>query len=99
MNRFYSLVKDGQTLSLKGEVYFDNVMPLWQDSLILFKNLSEITISFDELAHSDSSILALCIEWLRESRRQNKNLGFINLPSFLKDLVRVHGLDTILPIQ
>ncbi len=85
-------------LCIKGDIHFDNVVKIAKSGLALMSELTSIKVDFKNLLHCDSSALALCSAWVRDLRKQKREVEFINLPSFLKDLIKVHGLDTVLPI-
>jgi phospholipid transport system transporter-binding protein len=45
----------------------------------------------------DSSALALLLAWLREARRQGRELAFTNLPQGLTTIARLYGVADLLP--
>ena len=45
----------------------------------------------------DSSALALLLAWLREARRQKRELSFSNLPQGLTTIARLYGVAELLP--
>lgn len=45
----------------------------------------------------DSSALALLLAWLREARRQGRELAFSNLPQGLTTIARLYGVAELLP--
>lgn len=92
------LVQDN-TLQVTGQIQFDTVMTLYQESESLISMMKEIVIDLKNLEHGDSSGLALCTAWMRMAEAQKKSLHFINMPLFMQDLIRVYGLDSVLPIQ
>jgi len=87
------------TLFVTGQIQFDTVMPLYQESQTLISLMKQIIIDLKNLEHCDSSGLALCTAWMRIAESQNKSLHFTNVPSFMQDLIRVYGLESVLPIQ
>lgn len=84
------------TLILEGCLDFNNVVAVWEKSLKLLLSVPEITIDLEQLSHSDSSGLALLVAWLRMARTQKKKLIFLNIPSSLKALAKVSGLNELL---
>ncbi len=85
-------------LVLKGTVQFDNVVSLLQQGITFFNKLNDIKVDLKGLSRCDSSGLALLTAWVREARRQNKAIVFIHMPSFMQDILRVCGLDGVLPV-
>jgi len=90
---------DGHYL-LKGQLSFNSVPLLWsQHKDDLFDDTSNsIEIDLSRLKRSDSSGLALLIEWYRNAEQQHKSITYSNLPAQMMDIARVSGLDEILPI-
>ena len=86
---------------LKGELNFKSVPELWEKNKNrLFSNkLEELTIDCSQLQRSDSSGLALLLEWYRTAQLQKMNIVFLNPPEKMVDIARISGLDKILPLQ
>lgn len=85
---------------LTGDLSFDSVPELWeQNKAILFEDdSSTLDINLSRLERSDSSGLAILLEWYREAEQSNKKITFINIPQQMYDIARVSGLDEILPL-
>lgn len=85
---------------LKGQLSFASVPLLWsQNRTDLFDDTStSIEIDLSRLDRSDSSGLALLVEWYRSAEQYNKTISFVNLPAQMLDIARVSGLDEILPL-
>lgn len=85
---------------LKGQLNFVSVPLLWsQNRTDLFDDSStSIEIDLSRLDRSDSSGLALLVEWYRSAEQRNKTISFVNLPAQMLDIARVSGLDEILPV-
>lgn len=86
---------------LKGILNVKSVPELWEDNKItLFSDPSTtLTIDCSQLEHSDSSGLALLLEWYRSAQEQDINIVFYNLPQQMYDIACISGLDTILPLK
>jgi len=86
---------------IKGELNFNSVAELWlENKENLFNDPGNIlAIDFSQLSRSDSSGLALLLEWYRESQQQGKKITFVNLPEQMLHMAEVCGLDNVLPIQ
>lgn len=85
----------GQTLKINGELDFDSVVSICTRGIELMTAMRKIKVEFSGLKKCDSSILALCSAWMRNARLQKKEIEFMHLPTFMRDLVRVHGLEAI----
>lgn len=62
----------------------------------LFRGLSRIELDFATVTASDSSGLALLLEWLRLARRADQRIRFEHLPEQLMALARISEVDTLL---
>ena len=55
------------------------------------------TVDLGEVGELDSSALALLLAWMREAKRQDRNLAFANLPVGLTTIARLYGVAELLP--
>ena len=55
------------------------------------------TVDLAEVGELDSSALALMLAWLREAKRQKRELQFANLPQGLTTIARLYGVADLLP--
>jgi len=62
----------------------------------LFRGLSRVELDFASVTASDSSGLALLLEWLRLARRAGQRIQFEHLPEQLLALARISEVDTLL---
>lgn len=62
----------------------------------LFRGLSRVELDFAAVTASDSSGLALLLEWLRLARRDGQQIHFEHLPEQLMALARISEVDTLL---
>lgn len=86
---------------LKGQLNFKSVPELWEKHKVsLFADQTEvIDIDLSQLERSDSSGLALLVEWYREAEQDGKKITFLNLPAQMYEIARVSGLNEILPLS
>ena len=101
MNHGSVLIRsESQSLEVKGHVHFSNVVELQSQGVSLIGRalIKTVTVDLKNLVNCDSSGLALLVGWVREAKKQNKNIQLINLPPFLKDILKLFGLDSVLPI-
>jgi phospholipid transport system transporter-binding protein len=87
------------SLFLSGKLDFYNVVSICQEGLQFIKLLNNVRVDFKDLTRSDSSGLSLLVAWTRAARKENKEIIFINLPIFLKNISKVCGLKGVLPIS
>jgi phospholipid transport system transporter-binding protein len=55
------------------------------------------TVDLAGVGELDSSALALLLAWLREAKRQQRELSFTNLPQGLTTIARLYGVAELLP--
>jgi phospholipid transport system transporter-binding protein len=93
--------KNANTYCLLGELNFETVPVLWQQSQKAFQIREQSLISFDlgGVTQSDSSGVALLLAWMRSFRQRSQAIEFIHFPSQMLAIIRLAGLETILPIQ
>ena len=81
---------------LAGELSFGTVGGLLDQTDALFTSDSRLEIDLQGVVRSDSTGLALLVEWLRESARRGKEIRFVKLPSQMLAIARVSNLDQLL---
>ncbi len=55
------------------------------------------SVDLSEVGELDSSALALLLAWLREAKRHQRELVFVNLPQGLTTIARLYGVAELLP--
>ena len=88
--------RDGKRMVVGGPVTLQNVARVLEEGR---RQLEEgvCTVDLSEVTEIDSSLLAAMLAWLRESRAQERDIGFTNLPESLQTLARLYGVDGLLP--
>ena len=88
--------RDGKRMVVGGPVTLQNVARVLEEGR---RQLEEgvRTVDLSEVTEIDSSLLAAMLAWLRESRAQERDIGFTNLPESLQTLARLYGVDCLLP--
>lgn len=81
---------------LTGNLHFSNVMSVLEKSLSSFKKLPALVFDFSRLEASDSSGLALILEWIKLAKQYNKSIQFISLPKDLMEIAKAASLDKII---
>lgn len=80
-----------------GELSFETVPALLQQSQPLFASCPQLQIDLSGVSRADSAGLALLIEWVRRARALDQEVSLLNMPEQMRDIVRVSGLDNVLP--
>lgn len=91
---------DDGNLSLKGAINHQTIPELLKLSNKYFNNREpkDIVIDLKDVTLSDSSGVALLIEWMRQASRRQKNIRFLNIPQQMLEIAKVSGVDKILAI-
>ncbi len=55
------------------------------------------SVDLAEVGELDSSALALLLAWLREAKRQGRDLVLLNLPQGLTTIAQLYGVAELLP--
>ncbi|VAW72395.1 hypothetical protein MNBD_GAMMA12-1771 [hydrothermal vent metagenome] len=86
-------------IEIRGELSYDNVMTLAHDASGVFACEQDLCIDLGGITHTDSSGIALLVEWLSDARHHNQEINFINVPEQVMDVARVSHLDRVLPMS
>ncbi len=90
----------GHCLRLAGELSFDTVPDLVrQGTALMARCSSPVVVDLGDVRRTDSAGLALLVEWMREARRQGKDIRFRNIPEQMRALARVAEVESILPLD
>jgi phospholipid transport system transporter-binding protein len=87
--------QDNQFL-VTGDLNFSNVMSIYQKSLLQLAKRPEFNFDFSSLQSSDSSGLALMIEWIKLAKQRNKPIVIKHLSPDLLSIAKAAGLDKII---
>lgn len=84
---------------VSGELVFESVNDLLLESALLFDKAPSLTVDLAEVSRSDSTGLALLVDWTRRAKQQHKSLILKNVPKQTIALAKATGLDEILPVE
>lgn len=93
-----SAERDGDTVHVHGELDFDSVAHLWETTGSLFRAEPIHRIDLSGVQRSNSAGVALMVEWLRQARRRQWPLAFVNIPDQMRAIIEVAELETVLPL-
>ncbi len=88
-----------QQYELSGELSFQSVPGLSGVFMPLVQGNDQLVIRLDQVSRADSAGVAMLLEWLRLAREHGKSLQFLDIPEQMLAIVRVSGLDGILPLS
>lgn len=86
--------KDGKVF-LIGDLTYKSVPSIIDENLL--ENNGDILVDLAGINHSDSSGLALLIQWFRQACDSQQQVKFENVPEKMLALAKVSNLDKVLP--
>jgi phospholipid transport system transporter-binding protein len=96
------ITRTGDGLQVSGSVTMATVSSLLSEGL-KSEERSEanhnMVIDFNQIEKVDSSAVSLMLVWLREAKRNNVNLRFINVPGNLMSLAKLYGVAELLTLS
>ncbi|MCK4609140.1 MAG: STAS domain-containing protein [Gammaproteobacteria bacterium] len=87
-----------ERLIINGDLDFISVVKLQKQGCELIKKTEKVVFDLRQAVAKDSSALSLLLAWTRCAKRMEQSIQFINLPEQLQDMVKLTGLEQILPI-
>ncbi|ORU90972.1 MAG: anti-sigma-factor [Cycloclasticus sp. symbiont of Poecilosclerida sp. N] len=94
------LTKTGSgKIAVSGTLAFGLVIGLLRDSQCFFSGQEPLVFDLSGVKKTDSAGLALLIEWMVLAKESGQTISFQQIPKQMLDIVRLSGLDEILPID
>ena len=88
--------RDGERMLVSGALTLASVTgALREGSAVIGQGVR--TVDLGEVGELDSSALAFMLAWMREAKKQNRELQFANLPQGLTTIARLYGVADLLP--
>lgn len=86
-------------ITLRGELTLTTVKELWENSRSFFDGQkTPLKIDLTQITQSDSAGVALLIAWVRLAHQQKREIFLISLPKQMQAIIRVSGLENLLPV-
>jgi phospholipid transport system transporter-binding protein len=96
MQKTADIIFQNNKFLISGDLDFSNVMLVYAKSLPQLEASSAWEFDFSSLKSSDSSGLALIIEWLKLAKRSNKSIQFTHLSPDLISIAKAAGIDQLI---
>ena len=90
--------RDTGEIAVSGCLGFTEVTELLKSSKFLFNGQGDLTFDLSAVEKSDSSGLALLVEWMSMAKKSSQGISFQGIPKQMLDIARVSGLDKVLPL-
>lgn len=93
-------VRDDGSMALSGYFDHESVLAVRSEGEAQIRSLGGQTVRIDlsRVEASGSIFMALLLSWLRLCESRGVAMELVGLPESLQDMVRVSGLDSVLPI-
>jgi phospholipid transport system transporter-binding protein len=88
--------REGNRIVVSGPVTLANVTGVLREGCEQLR-AGVRTIDLAEVTELDSSLLAALLAWMREARRNDTEVAFVNLPEGLLTVARLYGVAELLP--
>jgi phospholipid transport system transporter-binding protein len=88
--------QEGERSRVNGVLHFTTVTALLRSGSEAIANGRAAVIDLSGVKDSDSSGLALLIEWLSIAKAESKSLRYENIPSQLRQLARLSDVEELL---
>lgn len=89
-------MQEGERSRVNGVLHFTTVTALLKDGSEAIADGRAAVIDLSGVADSDSSGLALLIEWLSVARAEKRSLRYENIPAQLHQLARLSEVEELL---
>jgi phospholipid transport system transporter-binding protein len=86
-------------VAVQGDLDFHSITAVWDRIQKLPHGRSPLNVDLAQVGRSDSSGVALLVEWLRLAQARQQEIRFVNTPEQMRAIIRVAELDDLLPLQ
>jgi len=90
--------RDTGEIAVSGCLGLIEVAGLLKSSKSLFNGQGDLTFDLSAVEKSDSSGLALLVEWMSMAKKSSQDITFQGVSKQMLDIARVSGLDKVLPL-
>lgn len=87
----------GGAIRFSGPLTMDTVNEALLESAALFAQEGPWELDFSGVDEVDSAAVSLLLEWVRQAAQLGRKLHIKNLPDNLQCLVKVYGVEELLP--
>lgn len=89
---------DKDVLIINRNLDFKNVKEIINFYIKITENLNSIIIDFKNINNPNSCVLVFMVSCIRNSRKKNQKIKFINVSKTLLELSKLYNIDSIIPI-
>lgn len=97
-NACVKFLQDKAQVRLSGELNFESVADLLNNSQLSFEN-GDVEVDLSEISRFNSASLALLVEWLKMARKKGVQIKYHSVPEQLMVIAQAYGIDHELPLS
>lgn len=90
--------QDNGAICFSGALTMANINEMLSRSAALFAQEGPWELDFSAVDEVDSAAVSLLLEWVRQATQRGRQLRICHLPDNLQCLVKVYGVQTLLPV-
>lgn len=98
MNHMADITLNQNTLVVTGELNALNVMSLYEKSIPLLTSVQYAQVDLSKLSSTDSTGVALMVEWVRLAHTQQKKITFQGISAKLQSIINAARLNALFGI-
>lgn len=94
--------QESGTVQVSGELCMDSMIAIMAEADGMFSNVpagSALNVDLAGVSRSDSTGLALLLDWMRRAQQARQDITFHNMPEQMLSIARASGLEQLLPLQ
>ena len=91
-----SITYQNERLMVSGDLNFNTVMNVWNNSLPLLNSGSDLQFDLSNVISANSAGLVLLIEWVKYAKKVGKAISFHYMPAQLNSIISVAGVSGFL---
>lgn len=92
-------VNKDNLIQVNGALNFAVVTKLRREGIRLIAKNEQSRFDLQNIQAEDSAGLALLVAWVKYAHKSNKEISFVNVPEQLLAIIKLCGLDELLPIK
>ncbi|MDA8561963.1 hypothetical protein N9L02_02480 [Gammaproteobacteria bacterium] len=78
---------------VEGVINFNSVDDIFKNSVSLLRKHDCLNFNLAKVSSANSASIALIIEWIKYSKKNNLRILFLNIPDSINSLAKVCGVD------
>ncbi len=93
------VVAEGSILRVSGDLVMDTVPAAWAQGSELLAGQAQAEVDLAGVVHSDSSALAMLVDWAGQAKQHGARVRFSNIPEQLLAIAHLSAVDHVLQVS